>query len=224
MKRRSNTPEQVIRKLAEADKLLDEVKTIEEACRHLEIIESTYHRWRNQFGGMKSNDASWPLVACCAVIQDRRCQRPSERATQTAFRERKAIGQKLRGCFEVCHDEAGRGDLDDGAWSVVRPPRIITGRGFALKAPLLGSRERAESPRLIQSRRRSSSLGSAGGLLACPRINAETTRISYSAAPGSQHGTKRNANSQERWLLGLARWPLRALHLRKPGTGSILID
>jgi transposase len=34
----------VIRKLAEADKLLAEGKTVEEACRHLEITESTYHR------------------------------------------------------------------------------------------------------------------------------------------------------------------------------------
>jgi putative transposase len=57
MKRRRHTPEQVIRKLAEADKILAEGKTIEEVCRHLEITESTYHRWRNQFGGMKANDA-----------------------------------------------------------------------------------------------------------------------------------------------------------------------
>ena len=57
MKRRRHTPEQVIRKLAEADKLLAEGKTIEEACRHLEITESTYHRWRNQYGGMKADDA-----------------------------------------------------------------------------------------------------------------------------------------------------------------------
>ena len=26
-------------------------------CRHLEIAESTFHRWRNQYGGMKANDA-----------------------------------------------------------------------------------------------------------------------------------------------------------------------
>jgi transposase-like protein len=57
MKRRRHTPEQVIRKLTEADKLLAEGKTIEEVCRHLEITESTFHRWRNQFGGMKANDA-----------------------------------------------------------------------------------------------------------------------------------------------------------------------
>jgi putative transposase len=57
MKRRRHTPEQIIRKLAEADKLLAGGKSLEEVSRHLEITESTYHRWRNQYGGMKANDA-----------------------------------------------------------------------------------------------------------------------------------------------------------------------
>ncbi len=57
MKRRRHTPEQIIRKLAEGDKLLAEGKSIDEVCRHLEITESTWHRWRNQFGGMKAEDA-----------------------------------------------------------------------------------------------------------------------------------------------------------------------
>lgn len=57
MKRRRHTPEQVIRKLAEGEKLLGLGKDLEEVCRHLEITESTWHRWRNQFGGMKADDA-----------------------------------------------------------------------------------------------------------------------------------------------------------------------
>ena len=57
MKKRRHTPEQVIRKLAEGDKLLGEGKTIEEVCRHLEITDSTWHRWKNQYGGMKAEDA-----------------------------------------------------------------------------------------------------------------------------------------------------------------------
>jgi putative transposase len=57
MKRRHHSPEQIIRKLAEADKQLAEGRGIEEICRHLEIAESTYHRWRNHYGGMKANDA-----------------------------------------------------------------------------------------------------------------------------------------------------------------------
>jgi putative transposase len=57
MKQRRYTPEQVIRKLAEGDKLLAEGKTIEEVSRHLEISEQTWHRWHNQYGGMKADDA-----------------------------------------------------------------------------------------------------------------------------------------------------------------------
>jgi transposase-like protein len=57
MKRRRHTPEQVIRKLREAERLLGEGKTIPEAAKELGISEQTYHRWRNQYGGMKANDA-----------------------------------------------------------------------------------------------------------------------------------------------------------------------
>src|ERR1035437_4071620 len=57
MKRRRHTPEQIIRKLAEGEKLLGEGKDLEEVVRHLEMTESTWHRWRNQYGGMKVDDA-----------------------------------------------------------------------------------------------------------------------------------------------------------------------
>ncbi len=56
MKRRRNTPEQIIRKLREADRLLGEGRTVSEVAKTLEVSEATYHRWRNQFGGMKAND------------------------------------------------------------------------------------------------------------------------------------------------------------------------
>lgn len=55
--RRRHTPEQVIRKLREADRLLAEGKTTADVARALEVSENTYHRWRNQYGGMKANDA-----------------------------------------------------------------------------------------------------------------------------------------------------------------------
>ena len=28
-----------------------------EVCKHLEVSEQTYYRWRNQYGGMKADDA-----------------------------------------------------------------------------------------------------------------------------------------------------------------------
>ena len=57
MQRRRHTPEQIIRKLREAERLLGEGKTIPEAAKAIEISEQTYHRWRNQYGGMKADDA-----------------------------------------------------------------------------------------------------------------------------------------------------------------------
>ena len=57
MKRRHHTPEQIIRKLAEGDKLLNQGNDVDEVCRQLEITPSTWHRWKSQYGGMKANDA-----------------------------------------------------------------------------------------------------------------------------------------------------------------------
>ena len=56
-KRRRHTPEQIIRKLREADRMLGEGAQIAEVARALEVTEATYHRWRNQYGGMKADDA-----------------------------------------------------------------------------------------------------------------------------------------------------------------------
>ena len=57
MPRRRHTPEQIVRKLREADKLLNEGQDVAAVCRHLQVSEQTYHRWRNQYGGMKADDA-----------------------------------------------------------------------------------------------------------------------------------------------------------------------
>lgn len=56
-KRRRHTPDQIIRKLAEGNKLLGSGQELSEVCRHLQVAESTWHRWVAQYGGMKANDA-----------------------------------------------------------------------------------------------------------------------------------------------------------------------
>ena len=56
MKHRRHTPEQVVRKLREADRLLGEGADIPTVCRHLEVSEQTYHRWRQQYGSMQADD------------------------------------------------------------------------------------------------------------------------------------------------------------------------
>ena len=57
MKRKRHTPEQIIAKLREADALLGGGASIGQVCQKLEVAEATFHRWRNQYGGMKANEA-----------------------------------------------------------------------------------------------------------------------------------------------------------------------
>jgi putative transposase len=57
MKRHRHTPEQVVRGLREGDRLLNEGKDLAEVPRALEISESSWNRWRAQYGGMKANEA-----------------------------------------------------------------------------------------------------------------------------------------------------------------------
>ena len=57
IKRRQHTPEQIVRKLREADRMLGEGSSVVELCKQLMVTEQTYYRWRNQYGGMKADDA-----------------------------------------------------------------------------------------------------------------------------------------------------------------------
>jgi putative transposase len=56
-RRKRHSPEQIIRKLRDADAMLAAGKTIGEVCQALETSEQTFHRWRNQYGGMKAEEA-----------------------------------------------------------------------------------------------------------------------------------------------------------------------
>ena len=56
-RRRRHTPEQIIRKLREADRLLGEGQDVAQAAKQLEVSEQTLHRWRQQYGGLKADDA-----------------------------------------------------------------------------------------------------------------------------------------------------------------------
>ena len=57
MKGKKHKPEQIIMKLREADAMMNQGSSIAEVCQRLAVSEQTFHRWRNQFGGMKSDAA-----------------------------------------------------------------------------------------------------------------------------------------------------------------------
>ena len=57
MSRRRHTPEQIITALREAEVGLANGKTAAMVSRELGISEQTYYRWRQEFGGMKVDQA-----------------------------------------------------------------------------------------------------------------------------------------------------------------------
>ena len=57
MGRRRHTPEQIITALREAEVSLANGKTVGMVSRELGISEQTYYRWRQEFGGMKVDQA-----------------------------------------------------------------------------------------------------------------------------------------------------------------------
>jgi transposase-like protein len=54
MKRTRHTAEQIIRKLKTAEQLIAQGKAVVEVCRVIEVTQPTYHRWRQQDGGMQA--------------------------------------------------------------------------------------------------------------------------------------------------------------------------
>lgn len=56
-KRKKHSPEQIVAKLRDADVMLNSGKDLAAVLQSLEVSEATYHRWRTQYGGMKSDEA-----------------------------------------------------------------------------------------------------------------------------------------------------------------------
>ena len=57
MKKKRHSPEPITARLREADAMLAAGRSIGQVVQHLGVSEPTYHRWRNQYGGMKATDA-----------------------------------------------------------------------------------------------------------------------------------------------------------------------
>ncbi len=56
-RRKRHSPEQIVRKLRDADAMLNAGKDPAAVQQALEVSESTLDRWRRQYGGMKSEEA-----------------------------------------------------------------------------------------------------------------------------------------------------------------------
>jgi transposase-like protein len=56
-RRKRHSPEQIVKKLRDAEAMLNAGKELAAVLQALEVSEATYHRWRNQYGGMKAEEA-----------------------------------------------------------------------------------------------------------------------------------------------------------------------
>ena len=57
MPRKSNSAEQIIGKLRQAEVMLNQGATVAEVCRKIEITDVTFYRWRKEYGGMRVDQA-----------------------------------------------------------------------------------------------------------------------------------------------------------------------
>jgi transposase-like protein len=57
MPRLRHTVEQILAKLREAEVALSKGQVVAQVCRALSITEQTYDRWRNEYGGLKVDQA-----------------------------------------------------------------------------------------------------------------------------------------------------------------------
>ena len=55
--RKRHSPEQVVLKLREAEAELAQGASLGQVCQKLGVSETTFHRWKNQYGGLKADEA-----------------------------------------------------------------------------------------------------------------------------------------------------------------------
>ena len=56
-RRRRHSAKQIVQKLEEADRLLKAGQSVGQVLQSLGVSQATYHRWRQQYGGMKASEA-----------------------------------------------------------------------------------------------------------------------------------------------------------------------
>ena len=55
MKRKKHTPEQIVKKLREAEMELAKGASVADVSRRLAVSEQTYYRWKQQYGGAQGD-------------------------------------------------------------------------------------------------------------------------------------------------------------------------
>ncbi len=56
-RRKRHSPEQIVKKLRDGEAMLNAGRDLSAVLQALEISEASWNRWRDQYGGMKSEEA-----------------------------------------------------------------------------------------------------------------------------------------------------------------------
>ncbi len=118
--RRRHTPEQIIRKLREADRLLGEGQEVAAVAKQLEVSEQTLHRWRLQYGGLKADDAK-------RLKELERENARLKRIVADQLLENQALKEIARGRMKVkplCRRPSSVGGASRRRFGGMRPPRV----------------------------------------------------------------------------------------------------
>jgi putative transposase len=137
MKRTRHSAEQIVNKLREADAMLAAGRSIAQVVQQLGVSEPTFHRWRNQYGGMKADDA----------------KRLKELEIENARLKRERGGVRWSARRESAGEEVARGVQPPAAALVARLP-AAGGVCGAVRSPVHG--EACGEPRAALRRRCSS--------------------------------------------------------------------
>ena len=98
--RRTHPPDQGVRKLRKADRLLAENKDVPEIAKHLEISKKTRHGGASSFGGLKTDDAK-RLLEIDALREVAKERRNPPKGSGERCRRR---GQRVRGIVAPSKD------------------------------------------------------------------------------------------------------------------------
>ena len=60
MPRKRHTPEEIVAKLRQVDVLVSQGQSVANAVRSIGVTEVTYYRWRQEFGGLKTEQIKRP--------------------------------------------------------------------------------------------------------------------------------------------------------------------
>ena len=201
MGRKRHTPEQAVRKVREGERVLSAGSDLAEVLRHLEITESTWHRWRRADAGMNAADVRRlkELEAENARLKKLLAEAELDKAMLKDLAEKMVTPDRRRVAVERLQERFGsRREGRVGWWGGTAPPSGAQGaarcrrsalrerlRDFARCHPRLGWRTAhtvAHREGLVTNAKRTRRLWRDEGLQRPPQRKAKRRRLTDGTA------------------------------------------